>query len=119
MKNFANFFSNINWKKIGKYSLFYLKAFLVILARLVYLLVYELVRFTKKAAVFSFELAKKGQKEFVRRKVWPKTKRALHLGAAITWLLSKKFTKEIIRQTKRFVVFVAPHVKKFTKLVIK
>ncbi len=119
MKKKPNFLSKINWHKVGRVVMFALKASSLILARLVYLLGFELVKFVKRLSIFSYNQTLNLRKELIRRKVWPKTKRALHLGAAITWLLSKNLTKQFVKQTKKFVVFVTPYVKKYTKTFVK
>lgn len=113
----ANHFSKIDWKKIQKISLFYTKVILIIFARLVYLFLYESAILIKKVSIFLFTQTKFLIQEIHRRKIFPKMKKALHLGGVITWLLSKKIVTEFLIQAKRFFVYITPYIKKYSKTV--
>ncbi len=111
----ANHFSKIDWKKIQKISLFYAKVVLIIFARLVYFFLYESAILIKKVSIFLFTQTKFLIQEIHRRKIFPKMKKALHLGGVITWLLSKKIVTEFLIQAKRFFVYITPYIKKYSK----
>jgi hypothetical protein len=119
MRNLTNFLSSIQWKKMGKYGLFYVKVLFVILARLVYLLGYELFKLTQKVGFFLHDQVLILSREIKRRKVFLKIKKALHLTAVVTWILSKNLTKQLVKQTKKFVIFMTPYVKSQTRILIK